>query len=281
MTPTWQSEDGAIQLYHGDCLEILPGLGKVDCVVTDPPYGLTNNEWDKELDLQSFWEKINELTKEKSPVVMFSMQPFTAKLILSNLEAFRYELIWSKNVATGFLNANKRPLVAHENIVIFSQNPGATYNPQKRSGTIHKIGGNDRGSSNYGSFRCLEKVDSDEYFPQSVLLFNCTGTRAITYKQRPNKRKTHPTEKPEKLMAYLCNTYSNPGDLILDPFAGSSTTAIAAIRTGRRFIGIEIDKGYFDISVKRIEGELANPPLFKPAQMTGKVRQTGIFDEKP
>ncbi|MFA5208629.1 MAG: DNA methyltransferase [Candidatus Paceibacterota bacterium] len=243
-----------VKLYCGDCLEIMRTIPdkSIDAVITDPPYGTTAISWDKAIDLNLFWSGINPLIKQNTPVLIFSSQPFTTDLIVSNRDRFKYEIIWKKTQAQGFLNANKCPLRNHENIIVFYEKL-PTYNPIKSKIDRDDIGRilnvNAMRSKQYREMNRTTWVETGERYPTDVVEFsNWNG--ALFGKTKDATK--HPTQKPVDLCAYLIETYSNPGDTILDPFMGSGTTGVACAKTGHNFIGIEIDPGYFKIAEKRI-----------------------------
>ena len=237
-----------VDLRLGDCLEILPTLaaGSVDAVVTDPPYGTTQIDFDAaRLDWSSIWNWVYEVSKLAAIMALFTSQPFTTDLINSNRKDYRYEVVWEKSAFTGFLDANRKPLKAHETIQIFCRKPGASiYNPQFGVGTIRKNGGKGKRAEQYGDFKTSYTDNGGKRYPGSVLYFSNGHGDQTSF---------HPTEKPLAIMKWLVMTYTNPGDTILDPFMGSGTTGVACIQTDRNFIGIEIDEDYFNIAKKRIE----------------------------
>lgn len=235
-------------IYHGDCIEgmkILPD-NSVDMVLTDPPYGTTQNKWDTVVNMDAFWEEIKRVTKKNSAILIFTQMPFTASMIVSNPKMFRYEWIAEKNNPTGFLNVKRMPLKCHENILVFYEKL-PTYNPQMIQGKPHSRGGTGRQSKNYGSYGDTKRIISNTYFPRDVLKVNW----------QDSMKGLHPTQKPVSLCEYFIKTYSNKGDIILDPFIGSGTTAVAAVNTGRKYIGFEQDDKYFDTAQNRLE-KLAN-----------------------
>ena len=241
-----------VQLYLGDCLEVMRSIPdkSVDAIITDLPYGTTANSWDEVIPFSPMWEQVERINK--GVFVTTASQPFTSKLVMSNLSQFKYEWIWRKNRITGFLNANKRPMTQHENIVVFCEKT-APYFPQMTKGDLHTRGGKyNRTSDNYGDFNYKE-YESDERYPTTVLNIKCQSDSCVTYKQRPNRLTTHPTQKPVELYKYLVRTYTNEGDTVLDITMGSGTTGVACVQTGRNFIGIEIDPTYFAIAEKRIK----------------------------
>ena len=231
-------------IYHGDCIEgmkILPD-NSVDMVLTDPPYGTTQNKWDTIIDMGLFWKEIKRVTKEHSAIIIFSQMPFTAKVVMSNPKMFRYEWIAEKHNPTGFLNVKHMPLKCHENVLVFYEKL-PTYNPQMIQGKQHHRGDIvKRTSTNYKLFSPTYSI-SNEYYPRDVIKVNW----------KDSIRGLHPTQKPVSLCEYFIKTYSNKGDIILDPFIGSGTTAVAAISTERKYIGFEKDDEYFEVAKNRLE----------------------------
>ena len=189
--------------------------------------------------LDKLWTQYRRVTKCNGAIALFSQMPFTIELVNSNKRWFRYEWIWQKSQGTGFLNANRMPLKIHENILIFYKKL-PTYNPQFSTGKNH-VRGNGGLSENYGKFIRLERGTSQEYFPTDIIKFKKTSNTL------------HPTQKPVDLLEYLIKTYTNEGETVLDNTMGSGSTGVACVNTGRDFIGIELDKGYYDIACKRIE----------------------------
>lgn len=254
-----------MNLYHGDCLEVLPTFppASVEAIITDLPYGTTACEWDSIIPLAPMWEQVKRVLKANGVFVTTSSQPFTTILIQSNFDWFKYEWTWYKTISSGFLHAKNAPLKIHENVLVFSAGAIShdgfsenrmTYNPQFSKGKPfkkfnnaekkHKWGGIGRPSQ--GDY--LEVNDGFRY-PSSVLEF-----------ANPNNDNQHPTQKPLSLYEYLIRTYTNPGETVLDFCMGSGTTGVAAVQTGREFIGIEKERKYFVIAEKRIGS--AHPPLF-------------------
>lgn len=218
--------------------------GTVDMVLADLPYGTTRNAWDTPLPFDAMWSAFHWVTKIDAAIVLFAAQPFASQLVCSNLRNFRYDLIWSKNKATGFLNAKKQPLRSHEHLLVFYRKP-PVYNPQMTTG--HKPGNYARrvkGSSNYGAQTPTEYGGSTERYPTSVL------SRPIINNDDPDK--FHPTQKPVALLEELVLTYTNPGDHVLDPTMGAGSTGLAARNTGRRFTGIELTDEHFAHARRRL-----------------------------
>ncbi|MCO4171828.1 DNA-methyltransferase [Aeromonas veronii] len=234
----------SIDLFHGDCLDLLPTLsdGSIDMVLADPPYGTTQCKWDSVIDLAAMWRELERVCKPNAAIVMTAAQPFTAQLVCSNIGMFKYEIIWEKGNATGFLNAKKQPLRAHESVLVFyRQQP--TYNPQMTSGHARKTSKRKTVNSEcYGKALSLTEYDSTERYPRSVQFFSSD-------KQRGSY---HATQKPVALMEWLIRSFSNPGDEVLDFCMGSGTTGVACLNTGRNFVGIEKDAGIFNVAVSRL-----------------------------
>ncbi len=242
MKPYYQ--DSAVTIYHGDCLDVIPCLGEAaDAVIADPPYGTTSCKWDAVIPFAPMWANLNLVTKDSAAIVLCGSQPFSSALVMSNPQMFRHEWIWEKTHATGYLNAKKSPMRAHESILVFCKVAPA-YNPQKTNGHIRKTATKRHDNTPvYGaqSFNELP-YDSTERYPRSVLLFSSDKQTSTL----------HPTQKPVALMRYLVRTYTNEGDTVLDFTCGSGTTLLAASLEGRKAIGIEIEERYCEIAAKRM-----------------------------
>ena len=239
-----------MMLYHGDCLEILKGINdnSIDMILCDLPYGTTKCKWDTPIDLSILWNEYNRIIKTTSPILLFAQTPFDKVLGSSNLKMLRYEWIWEKTQATGHLNANKMPMKAHENILVFYKKL-PVYNPQKTTGhqPIHsytKYISTQNNTQLYGYMgREISGGGETDRFPRSIITF-------------PSDKQTvhlHPTQKPVALLEYLIKTYTNQGAVVLDNCMGSGSTGVACVNTNREFIGIEKDRKYFDIAKERIE----------------------------
>lgn len=251
--------NATVDLYHGDCLEQMAAIPmhSVDAVIADPPYGTTACAWDSVIDLPALWGELKRIAKPGAPIVLFGNMPFTAVLATSNLPWLKYEIIYEKTNPKGFLSAKRRPLTAHENILVFCEKT-PPYSPQKwrmpeqlaakRKSATAKTAG-----SVYGSRKPVRYEDTGERYPTSVIGFSNRVGRNQNY---------HPTQKPIALMDYLVKTYSAPGDVVLDFCMGSGTTGLAAKHNNRSFIGIEREKEYFDIAQQRIALGLDSLPAF-------------------
>ena len=241
------------ELWQGDCLELMKNIpdGSVDMVLCDLPYGTTRNKWDSIIPLDRLWEQYKRVIKDNGAIVLFSAEPFTSLLITSNIQWFRYDLIWSKTQGSDFLNANRKPLRSHENICVFYKKQ-PTYNPQKTDGKPYKAKSGETTSSNFGKFNGNHHTENKDgkRCPLSVLRFS----------GEHNRGKQHPTQKPTDLLEWLIKTYTNDGETVLDNSMGSGSCGVGCVNTNRHFIGIELDEGYFNIAKKRIEEAVNDLP---------------------
>jgi site-specific DNA-methyltransferase (adenine-specific) len=229
-----------MNLMKGDCLEMMKLIpnGSVDMVLCDLPYGTTQNKWDAVIPFEALWAEYRRICK--GAIVLTAAQPFTSALVMSQPDVFKYQWVWRKPNGTGFLNAKKQPLRNHEDVLVFYANQ-PTYNPQFTEGKPYRQK-QGSGTDNYGAVRDnYETVSDGKRYPLTVVDFH------------QGDKKVHPTQKPVALMEYLIRTYTNEGDTVLDNTMGSGTTGVAAVNTGRQFIGIERDDKYFAIAKKRIE----------------------------
>ena len=251
-----------LTLHHGDCLELMKNLPdkSVDLFLCDLPYGcLTGGAgkekakrnaegdggvmgctWDVPIDLAAFWVQVKRLCKDDhTPVLMFCTTKFGYELIKSNEDWFRYDLVWSKTNAVGFLLANKMPMRSHELIYVFSKK-GANYTRVDSTGDFPSTV-----SSNHKRSGTSNTISRVEDIPQP----DRTGIRCvksvIEFSNKKGKGK-HPTQKPDDLYEWLIARYSKEGDTILDPTAGSFASCFTAQRLGRNAIGMEKDEGFFN-----------------------------------
>jgi DNA modification methylase len=244
---------GRAKLYNADCRDILPTLGKVDAVIADIPYATTAAGWDVAIPFEEMWRGIGAVTERGTPVALFGAEPFSSALRLSNLKMFKHDWIWEKPKATGFLNAKKRPMSAHEIISIFGAGQ-VRYFPQKTQGHERKVSfrGKHLQAAVYGEMQNDYRYDSTERYPRSV----------IKFAQDTQNSNEHDTQKPVELMRYLVKTYSLPGETVLDFTMGSGTTGVACHTDGRSFVGIEKEPRFFDIACKRIEDAQRQGDMF-------------------
>jgi site-specific DNA-methyltransferase (adenine-specific) len=243
------------KIYHMDCLEgmkLIPDKS-IDMILCDLPYGVTaRNKWDCIIDLDKLWLQYKRIIKDNGVIALFAQTPFDKILGASNIKMLKYEWIWDKTKGSGFLNAKRMPLRQHENILVFYKKQ-PTYNPIMRDADPSKIRplrkNTKQNSSNYGEVRdgVEGKSDVTKRYPTTILKYS-----AMEGELNPLNR-LHPTQKPVELCEYLIKTYTNENDIVLDNCMGSGTTAVAAIRTNRKFIGFEIEKEYIEIANQRIE----------------------------
>ena len=242
------------KIYNEDCLEGMKRIpdGSVDCILCDLPYGQLNKSnkhaaWDAVIPFVPLWEQYNRIIKNNGAIVLFAQGMFTAQLMTSNPKMWRYNLIWQKGGrCSGFLNAKRQPLREHEDICVFYKKL-PTYNPQMVKCLPHQRnhsrGKMEKEQTNrcYGKFGKAVDIITNLKYPKSILNF-----------KRPHPQ-IHPTEKPVALLEYLIKTYTNDGDTVLDSCMGSGSTAIACMNTNRNYIGFELNKEYYDLSIKRIK----------------------------
>ena len=216
----------------------------VDLILTDPPYGLTAQKWDSVVSFDLLWEQFNRIGKNGYVTAIFGCQPFTTKVISSNIDKFKYCWYWNKNQGTNFFHAKRMPIRKVEEISIFG---GKVYFPQITDGHIptNSAKGCSNGKVYHGkNIRDYEGGKSTR-FPDNILNFKCVD----------NYSRLHSNQKPTEILEYLIKTYTNENDIILDCFAGSGSTLVAAKNTNRKYIGIEKEKEYYDICLKRLEEE--------------------------
>jgi len=250
-----------IKVFLGDCLELYKNIEpkSIDLILTDLPYGTTACKWDTIIPFDKLWEMVNYLLKPNGAFITTASQPFTSALVMSNPKMFRYEYVWDKVKGSGFLNANKMPIIRHEEVLVF-YNALPTYNKQlkKRNSNSHSLGKVENYTKNepkntggvYGmqgiEFKKRNIIqDYSLKNPDSIIEFSVGNNRG-------KYKRYHPTQKPIALFQYLLKTYSNEGMAIFDPCMGSGTTGIACKNTNRSFIGIEKDEAYFKIAEQRI-----------------------------
>ena len=231
-----------VELKQGNCLELMKDLKgeSIDMILSDLPYGVTHNKWDTEINLGELWKQYKRVIKENGVIALFSGQPFTSKLVMSNLKMFRYEWVFEKGNASGFLNANRMPLKAHENVLIFYKKL-PKYNPQFDKGEPYYRTRSMVGTDNYDFFIPTPTDGSDgKRYPRDII------------RLKGGERGDHPTQKPVIWAEYLIKTYTDVGDTVLDNCMGSGTTGVACVRTDRNFIGYELDTDYFLTAQRRI-----------------------------
>lgn len=231
-----------MKLLNGDCLELMKDIPdkSIDMILCDLPYGTTKNKWDSVIPLNELWKQYKRIIKDHGVIALFGQNPFTSLLISSNLKMYRYDWVWVKDSGTGFLNAKKMPLKNNEMISIFYKKL-SRYNPQMREGfKPYAVKQGKNKSKNYGHQIGATTISKGERYPLTTLKF------------KRDKNKFHPTQKPVALLEYLIKTYTLEGETVLDNCMGSGSTGVACVNTNRDFIGIELDKKYFEIAQDRI-----------------------------
>ena len=238
-------------LLQGDCLELMKDIPdkSIDLILCDLPYGTTRNSWDEVIPFDKLWAQYNRIIKDNGAILLFAQGKFYVNLVSSNMKMFRYDLVWDKELISGFLNAKRMPLRRHEQVAVFYKHL-PTYNPQftqgkplHSKGTAYQI--KELTNNNYGDFKATDddRAGSTEKYPTSIIKF-----------QKPHPSVcVHPTQKPIELLEYLIKTYTNEGDTVLDNCMGSGSTGVACKNTDREFIGMELDEKYYKIACERLE----------------------------
>lgn len=222
-------------------MQDIPG-GSIDLILCDLPFGVTSCRWDSIIPFPPLWEQYKRIIKPNGAIVLFSIQPFTTKLIQSNLKDFRYCWYWRKNNKTGAPFAKVQPLRCIEDICVFYRHK-PTYNPQGIKKLDKPIIAKQKAKKGvYDAFRGKPRPQKYTNYPVNILQFDGVS----------GNERHHPTQKPVPLLEYLIKTYTNEGETVLDNCMGSGSCGVAAVNTGRRFIGIEKDTEYFEIAEKRI-----------------------------
>lgn len=237
-------------LYHADCFDIFNLISdkSIDAIIADLPYGVTNNKDDIRLPFDKLWQQYERIIKDNGVIILFGQGLFFIDLVNSNRNLFKYDLVWNKEIPSGFLNANRMPLRVHENIAVFYKK-SPKYYPQFSEGKpLHSKGhsykNKEQKNENYGKFNNIDdnRKGSTQKFPKSIISF-----------QKPHPSKTlHRTEKSIEMLEWLIKTYTDENDVVLDNVMGSCTTGIACLKLNRKFIGIEKNDTYYNISVKRM-----------------------------
>ena len=230
-------------LLQGDCLELLPTIqdNSIDMILADLPFGMTANQWDSVIPMDQLWDHYTRILKVGGVVALFGAEPFSSNLRLSNPKWYRYDWYWIKNRGSGFLNAKRMPLKAVETISIFYPRL-PLYNPQMTAGKPYRTK-NHTISNNWGSSYKIGWITDNKgtRYPVNAIHFNKIA------------KTVHPTQKPVDLLEYLIKTYTNEGMTVLDNCMGSGSTGVAAKQLNRNFIGMELDKKYFEIAKQRIK----------------------------
>lgn len=257
-----------MKLIQGDSIQVMGELEaySVDLILCDLPYGITRNSWDTLIPFESLWPAYRRLLRPDGAIVLFASPPFSSTLCCSNLSEFRYEFVWNKvNRVSGHLNAKNQPMRMTERILVFSQNSAPRYFPVMTAGVPYRAVSAGRKSNNFGKQRDRVTTESNgERFPRDLLEFEAD--------ERGTEGRIHPTQKPVDLLSYLIRTYTQDGETVLDNCMGSGSTGVACIRTGRNFVGIELDGAYYDGACSRINQALSlqvSHPKFTGLELQG------------
>lgn len=238
-----------IESYNGDCLEIMQQLPSrsIDMILCDLPYGTTDCKWEVDLDLNILWLQYKRIIKDGGAIVMTAREPFTSKLVVSNILWYKHKWVWNKKQSGSFQNAKYMPLQIEEDIIVFSSGK-VKYYPQMRKGRMRKKGGRKDFNETMSGLKPNYFTENDDYYPVNIIEFT-------------KETGLHPTQKPVQLMEYLIRTYTNEGETVLDNCMGSGTTGVACYNSDRNFIGIEKDEKYYDLAMTRIN-KIINESLF-------------------
>lgn len=234
-------------LFWADCFDVFPLIAdkSVDAIIADLPYGTTQAKWDSVLPLNELWGEYKRILKSNGLIILTCQQPFTSVLVCNDLKMFKYSLVWDKTTKTNHLNAKKQPLRRTEDIVVFYEKQ-CTYNPQ---GLIE--GKFDNYRPNHFKYKKGEKVYGEQKEHKNSSSFTNYPDNVVCF-SNGNHKSLHPTQKPVELMEYLIKTYTNENEIVLDNTMGSGTTGLACLKTNRQFIGIEKEKQYYDVAVRRL-----------------------------
>jgi site-specific DNA-methyltransferase (adenine-specific) len=253
-----------MKLYNGDYLEIMQELpdGSIDMVLCDPPYGTTACAWDSVIDFPKLWAQLNRVVKPTGAIVLFGSEPFSSVCRMSNIKRYKYDWLWDKKSAGNFMVAKYQPLKTFENIMVFGEN--INYYPQLQSGFENRVNEAARpkksdflsGIKSGMFFQTEKNKKGDERYPKAIIELSKQATECR------NAESYHPTQKPVELLEYLIKTYTRRGETVLDFTMGSGSTGVACVNIEREFVGIELDKRFYDIAKKRIEAAQDN---FEPA----------------
>ena len=233
----------------------------IDCIICDLPYGTTACPWDSIIPFDKLWEQYKRIIKDKGAIVLFGSEPFTAKLIVSNIDMFREQIIWLKNKSGSGLQAKQKHIKVHEEIIVFSKKGSYTFNPQKwlvdkkefltQRKTFNEV---EVGNNIYSKMIKKQKADDGTRNPISIVTSRVPFNTSKTKEYSPEiEIRLHPTQKPLELLRYLIKTFSNEGEVVLDNCMGVGSTCVAAILENRKYIGFELDETYFKIASDRIQ----------------------------
>jgi len=251
-------------IYHGECLELMRGIpdGSIDCVITDPPYGTTACKWDSVIPFEPMWEALERVVKPSAAIALFGSEPFSSALRMSNILLYKVSWVWAKGTIANFIQSANHPMRVTEDIMVFGKDRVSYYpvmevkNREQIKKEIQRTGSKGKGSGVYGN-NIKEVTRNAKYsYPQNIIYIPSNRGECN------NLKRIHPTQKPVPLIEYLIRTYTLPGETVLDFTMGSGTACVAAIKQGRKYIGIEQEEKYFKIAQERIERENQQLKLF-------------------
>jgi len=240
-----QTDVSGSTFVNADCFDVFPFIEdkSIDAIICDLPYGTTACKWDSILPLDKLWYEYKRVLKPNGVILLTASQPFTTVLIGNDMKMFKYNLVWDKVAVTNPMLAKKQPMRCHEDVLVFYDKQ-PTYNPQMRVGVKWSRAGKKQHTTDTLGQSTLFNNGSDESemkYPKSI----------VTFSNADKTKNEHPTQKPIDLMEWLIKTYTNEGDMVLDNTMGSGTTNLACIKLNRKSIGIEKEKQYYDVAVRR------------------------------
>ena len=244
--PFCQNRISGSTFVNADCFDVFPFIEdkSIDAIICDLPYGTTNCKWDVIIPFDKLWSEYERVIKDNGVIVLFGNEPFSSVLRMSNLRLYRYDWIWEKTKATGFQNSKIQPMRKYENLSVFYKYK-PTYNPQglikKKEKKTNVRSGNIKNEHGFNTYKGEKPVAEFTNYPTNI----------VKFKNASGKGHLHPTMKPLSLIEYMIRTYTNEGDMVLDNTMGSGTTNLACIKLNRKSIGIEKEKQYYDVAVRR------------------------------
>ena len=254
-----------MKIYNQDCLEAMKDIPdySIDAIITDPPYGTTACKWDSVIPFEPMWEQLNRIIKPNGAIVLFGSEPFSSALRISNIKNYKYDWVWEKSMPTGMATCSFMPMKYHEIISVFVNKGKPTFNKilaERNKSGLSRAKYKMQGSSHLSNHVNMGKQNPTQYNPTKV-----NPKTVLKFKSIPNTpkgSKLHSTQKPVALMEYLIKTYTNENETVLDFTMGSGSTGVACLNTNRKFIGIENNKEYFEIALKRIQQHKVQMRLF-------------------
>jgi len=269
--PFCQTRVSCSTFVNADCFDVFPFIEdkSIDAIICDLPYGTTACKWDSVLPFDKLWSEYERIIKPNGAIVLFGKEPFSSALIMSNVKDYKHKWVWNKKQSGSAINAKYMPLQLDEDIIVFAKGK-VNYYPQMRKGKMRKRGGYKKSNNIMGKMQEGFENYSDEYFPTNIIEFT-----------NPRSNKLHPTEKPIEIIQMLIKHYTNEGDMVLDSTMGSGTTNIACIKLNRKSIGIEKEKQYYDVAVRRASEYLGNDTYknIQEKENYDKLLSSGMFWE--